>query len=155
MVIGVNSAAVLALDQPEFGGNNASDYQPATRNPQSDILTGLQPNTNTNLQPAPVGINPQNLVQAGGLTVLTSPDKGATSTTSQPLSPQKPKSSLYIWVIGGVLTLIAIVYVVRKPDIKTGKPQPAVIETAVTQAPKRTKPAEKKSTRKKRKSSRR
>lgn len=148
----VTPATTLALQQPEYGGNNSADYQPPTRNPQGDTATGLQPNSNTSLQPAPVGINPQNLIQAGGLTVLTSKDKGASSTASQPPAPKKSRNTLPTWIIGGTLTLAAAIYVVRSTDKKkvSSQPKPIIAQPAIVKKPSKTKPVGKKTTRKKR-----
>jgi hypothetical protein len=106
----------LALGQPEFGGNNSTDYQPPTGNPQTNLPGSLQP-TNATLQPVTT-INQQALIQSGGLTVLTAPDKGATSTVSQPNILNKHSNVLITWIIGGLLTIVAVVYILSRPDTK-------------------------------------
>lgn len=147
-----------ALEAPEFGGNNASEYQPPTGNPQADTLTGLQPNNNTGLQPSPTNINPQNLIQGGGLRVSASPDKGATSTTSQPVPVVSPsKKNRPAWVIVGIFALIAAAYFIRhKRILKVGQPEPLVTEPPeISVKPKKPKHSSKKSTRKKRQNAKR
>lgn len=145
----------FALENPEFGGNNAAEYQPPTGNPQNNTITGLQPNNNTGLQPAPSGINPQNLIQRGGLEVLTSTAKGATST-ARDKAAAKSHSALPTWIAGGLLTLIAVVYVVFKPDPSKPVPVEAVVSEPVqTTKPKKKKSGSAKSTRKKRKAGQR
>ncbi len=145
-------SAALALSKPEFGGNNSADYQPPTGNPQNNTTTSLQPISKTSLQPVPAGINPQSLVQPGGLVVTTSTDKGASSTIAQPTVAKKSKSVIPIWIAGGVITLLAVIYVVRQTDTKEPAPEPVIVETPVSKKPKKTKTKPKKSTRKKRRS---
>ncbi len=150
-------ATVSALANPEFGGNNSSDYQPPTSNPQGDTLTGLQPNNNSGLQPSPTNINPQNLMQSGGLKVSASPVKGANSTVSQPISHPKPKSVWPARIIGVIVVLFAaVMYWPRKPGAQTNESEPVTVEPPVIDVqPKKTKQIAKKSTRKQRKKARR
>ena len=106
--------ASFALDQPNFGGNNSSDYQPPTGNPQGTVPGSLQ-TTNSALQPVPT-LNQQALVQSGGLSVLTAPDKGATSTARDVTTNGDSKAALITWIIGGILTFLAVAYVLFKSD---------------------------------------
>jgi len=140
--------AVWALEQPSFGGNNASDYQPPTGNPQTNNPTSLQP-TNTSLQPVTL-LNQQTLVQSGALSVLTAPDKGANSTAAEAVV-KKHRSTLPTWIIGGLLTLGAVGYILYKPD---RSPDTVTAEAVIEQPqkiskPKTTKKPAKKSNKKK------
>lgn len=154
-VIGLMPTRVFALDQ-SYGGNNSSDYQPPTGNPQTNLPTSLQP-TNIGLQPV-TSLNQQGLLQSGGLSVLTAPDKGATSTASEPVI-KKPRSSLPIWIVGSLLTLAAVVYILFKPDKvpeEPAVPQPATAAKKVkTEKSKNITTSTKKAKRKKKKSNRR
>lgn len=157
-LVGLLPIRVLALDEPSFGGNNSSDYQPPTGNPQTNPATNLQP-TNTLLQPVVTTLNQQSLVQSGGLLVLTAPDRGATSTAAEPLISKKQTSAVPTWIIGGLLTLAAIAYVIFKPDTQTKPSTLAAVpakpkKVIATPKPKITKKPVKKTTRKKRKTTR-
>jgi hypothetical protein len=155
---GLLPSTVFALEQPTFGGNNSSDYQPPTGNPQTNIPAPLQP-TNTTLQPVATVLNQQALIQSGGLSVLTAPDKGASSTAAEPKTA-KAKSALPTWIVGGILTLAAVAYILYKPDnnVQTAAvatpAQVKEVEIATTKTKTVKKPA-KKTSRKKRKATKR
>jgi len=158
-ILGLSAPVVWALEMPEYGGRS-SDYHPPTRNPQGSTPTGLQPTNKNTIQSAPTSLNPQALTQTGGLKVLTSPDNGAATTVSEAPKPGEPINSLIIWIIGGILTLVAVVYIVAKPDKKPdnrGTP-PEIPDSAplvLAPKPKKTKKKVKNKSSKKRKSVRR
>lgn len=156
--------SVSAQEAPAFGGNNASDYQPPTGNPQNDIATGLQTN-NTPLQPVP-GLGQQGLLRIQDLKVSAATSNGADSTASSSPPASKPKSALPTMIIGGILTFAAVMYVLFKPDEKletkaeavkiSNSPRPTLKQVkaeskAVPVKPKAKPVGSKKTTRKKRK----
>ncbi len=140
-----------ALQQTEYGGNTSSDYQPLTRNPQGNTITGLQPTNSSDLQTPSAGINPQSLVLKGGLKVLTSPANGAGSTAPNQVPTPKPKSTLPIWIIGGLLSAVAFAYVLLKPDSKDTQRVTVATKSVPADKPLTPKNRAKKTTRKKRK----
>ena len=152
--------AVSALEQPEYGGRS-TDYHPPTRNPQGSSPTGLQPTGNNSVQPAPTGINPQALPRTQGLKVLTSPDNGASTTAPEASSSSVRSKYLLTWVIGGILTLAAVIYVIFKPDSKpedkNEAPQeaPVILPAQAVNSPKKTRKTAKKKSGKKGKATRR
>jgi hypothetical protein len=111
-----------------LGGNNATDYQPPTRNPQGDTAnlnqTGgnLQPQSSTTQTTLP-SVDDLRVPGVNG-----SPNTNTTKTAA----PSTNRKQVNFWPIGiiGVLTLIAMVYVIAQPD-PTKRRRPAVATETV------------------------
>lgn len=157
----LGAPVALALEQPEYGGRS-SDYHPPTRNPQGSSPAGLQPTDTSSIQSGGSGVNPQALPRTGELKVLTSGDNGAVTTAPEESGSDTSGKYLLTWIMGGLLTLIAVVYIIVKPDAKSlAKQDVPQAETPVNQPaqvadkPKKSKNTSKKKSAKKRKSARR
>lgn len=105
-----------------FSGDKSSDYQPPTQNPQSDPLTGLQPNapgTQNLTGQSNISQDQQNLPGTSGLEVLNNGDQAKPVDATKKGSKFNP---LPVY-IGLGLTAVAVVYVVMLPDAKKGRPR--------------------------------
>lgn len=150
-------AAPAAAQTPIESGGRSSDYQPPTRNPQGSSPSALQPTGSNNVQPAPSLLYPHALTKSGGLKVLTSPDGGAITTAGESDQADKSSGQLAIWIVGGFLTFMLVIYVIAKPDkqpviaAETIQPEPPTAAIKI----KKSKKGGKKSSARKRKPTRR
>ncbi len=129
------SSSVYATNGYDLGGNNSADYQPPTGNPQSSVGSSPQSGT-VSLQPAPGqgAMAQQDLPIVANLGVTGANNIDNPNTTSTSVTPA-PTKTFQVWpiVVIGIATLLAIIYIVRRPE-------PTAIETVVD-----TKPAKPKS----------
>lgn len=134
--------AVPVHAQTNFGGNNAADYQPPTRNPQGNVATGIQ-NNKANLQPTntQAGINQQNLPVLPNLQVVTTNQRGAPSTASE---PSKKPSNFWKYFLMDIAAFAILLAIARywqthrktiKKEVATEKPI-EIIGPAVNKAKK-------------------
>lgn len=105
-------STVPSVHAQVYGGNNASDYQPPTRNPQSGVATGIQTN-NTNIQPTDIqrGVNQQSLAPVPNLQVTTTTDRGAASTAPEPAKKPSRFRQYFLLNLALFTTVVIAVWV--------------------------------------------
>jgi hypothetical protein len=120
-----------------MGGNNASDYQPPTRNPQENVANLNQ--TGGNLQPQN-SVTQTSLPSVGDLRVPGVSGAPNTNTTKTS-KPETVTKSINYWPISiiALLTLLAMIYVIVQPDPtkqkrRTLPPEPAAVPTSAPTA---------------------
>jgi hypothetical protein len=129
-VAGLVSAPVIARAQTSntISGGRSADYQPNTDNPQGNVGSGVQ-NTGTGLQPTPgrTSLSQEKLTGTTNLQVAGVHAQPNPNTTS--IAPFKDGSTFVWWpfVVIGILTVGAAVYVVRQP---IDKPKKATVNTS-------------------------
>ena len=148
------------------GGSKATDFQPQTGNPQSNVGGGLQPveggmqpsttNNGTNVFEQP-GINPQAFPQTGSLQVIdtTSPGLSSGSTAVESSGLNAPA---LILIFLGFCIVSWVFYKLRFTSAETTHAKPSQEATTSNSAsatktpkPKKKKPHKKKKNSKKRK----
>jgi hypothetical protein len=147
------SLAYAATPSPASinGGNNATDYQPTTRNPQEGAVPGFQQNASA-LQPTPGNnaIGQENLPVVSDLHVLGAKAQPNPNVTKTDI-PRDTKPSPNLWPVAlvGVITVAAIIYVIAQPDPDKRRKTPIQPTGLLIEKPDNPKP-KKKASRKKR-----
>lgn len=114
---------------PELGdiyrGNKATDFQPETRNPQSDVGGNLQPIGNTNLQPGGTqSEGSQQFPSVQQLKVLGVENPGsATERTQTATASQAPPVGLLL-ALGVLVVVAAVVAWLARPKTVTSNNEP-------------------------------
>lgn len=109
-----------------YSGNQASDYQPPTRNPQDNAVTNLQPNQAV-LQPVTAGqINQQVLPTVGNLQVINN------GTKQEAIANHTNSHDAPIVQIGFLAILILLVAIVVYKNKFNSRPKSSKVSGSET-----------------------